>query len=135
MKKTITIGIPAYKAQNTIEECLSSINIQTMRNNIEVVIANDNPGVDDYSYLKNLFPKLDIVLTETEKNGGPGVMRQQIDVYYRYIGVVKLVDYGSTTYYKSGEVLTAAKKRENAKMEKRIAAVKEEMQSDEAVSA
>ena len=35
MKKTITIGIPAYKAQNTIEECLSSINIQTMRDNIE----------------------------------------------------------------------------------------------------
>lgn len=77
MKKTITIGIPAYKAQNTIEECLSSINIQTMRDNIEVVIANDNPGVDDYSYLKKLFPKLDIVLTETEKNGGPGVARNK----------------------------------------------------------
>ena len=29
-----------------------------------------------------------------------GVMRQQIDVYYRYIGVIKLVDYGSTTYYR-----------------------------------
>ena len=62
-----------------------------------------------------------------------GVMRQQIDVYYRYIGVVKLVDYGSTTYYKSSEVLTAARKRERAKMEKRIAAVKEEVQ--EAISA
>lgn len=64
-----------------------------------------------------------------------GVMRQQIDVYYRYIGVIKLVDYGSTTYYKSGEVVNAAKKRERAKMEKRIAAVKEEVQETQAVSA
>ena len=41
MKKTITIGIPAYKAQNTIEECLSSINIQTMRDNIEVAVKKE----------------------------------------------------------------------------------------------
>ena len=39
----ICIGIPAYKAQNTIEECLSSINIQTIRDEINVVISNDNP--------------------------------------------------------------------------------------------
>ena len=64
-----------------------------------------------------------------------GVMRQQLDVYYRYIGVIKLVDYGSTTYYKHGEVMNAAKKREKVKMEKRIAAVKEEVQNDEPVSA
>ena len=40
----IAIGIPAYKAQNTIEECLSSINIQSMRDDINVIISNDNPG-------------------------------------------------------------------------------------------
>ena len=56
-------------------------------------------------------------------------------MYYRYIGVIKLVDYGSTTYYKHGEVMNAAKKREKVKMEKRIAAVKEEVQNDEPVSA
>lgn len=73
----VAIGIPAYKAQNTIEECLSSINIQSMRDDINVIISNDNPGVDDYSYLKKLFPKLHITLTETDKNGGPGIARNK----------------------------------------------------------
>ena len=73
----IAIGIPAYKAQNTIEECLSSINIQSMRDDINVIISNDNPGVDDYSYLKKMFPKLHITLTETDKNGGPGIARNK----------------------------------------------------------
>lgn len=73
----VAIGIPAYKAQNTIEECLSSINIQSMRDDINVIISNDNPEVDDYSYLKKLFPKLHITLTETDKNGGPGIARNK----------------------------------------------------------
>ena len=95
--------------------------------------------LERYGDISELTPEILNMLVDKimvyEPRAVDGVMRQQIDVYYRYIGVVKLVDYGSTTYYKSGEVLTAAKKRENAKMEKRIAAVKEEMQSDEAVSA
>lgn len=53
-----------------------------------------------------------------------GVMRQQIDVCYRYIGVIKAVDYDSTTYYKSDKVIDAARKREKAKAEGRIAARK-----------
>jgi glycosyltransferase involved in cell wall biosynthesis len=73
----IAIGIPAYKAQKTIEECLASIDIQTMRDDINVIISNDNPGVDDYSYLKNKFSKLHITLTQTEKNSGPGVARNK----------------------------------------------------------
>lgn len=73
----VSIGIPAYKAQKTIEECLSSINVQTYRDDIEVVIANDNPGVDDYSYLSNIFKKLNIVYASTDKNGGPGVARNK----------------------------------------------------------
>lgn len=73
----VSIGIPAYKAQKTIEECLSSINVQTYRDDIEVVISNDNPGVDDYSYLSDLFKKLHIVYTETDKNGGPGIARNK----------------------------------------------------------
>ncbi len=46
-----------------------------------------------------------------------------------------MVDYGATTYYKYGEVTTAAKKREKNKMEKRIAAVKEEIKADRAATA
>ena len=73
----VAIGIPAYKAQKTIEECLSSINIQSMRDDINVVISNDNPGVDNYEYLLKMFPKLHITLTQTETNGGPGIARNR----------------------------------------------------------
>lgn len=72
----IAIGIPAYKAQSTIEECLSSINIQSMRQEINVIIANDNPG-DDYTYLSTKFPKLHITYAHTEHNGGPGIARNK----------------------------------------------------------
>lgn len=89
--------------------------------------------------ISTLTPEILNMLVEKilvyEPRAVDGVMRQQIDVYYRYIGVIKLVDYGSTTYYKSGEVVNAAKKRERAKMEKRIAAVKEEVQETQVVSA
>lgn len=89
--------------------------------------------------ISTLTPEILNMLVEKilvyEPRAVDGVMRQQIDVYYRYIGVIKLVDYGSTTYYKSGEVVNAAKKRERAKMEKRIATVKEEVQETQVVSA
>ena len=92
-----------------------------------------------YGDISELTPEILNMLVEKivvyEPRAVDGVMRQQLDVYYRYIGVIKLVDYGSTTYYKHGEVMNAAKKREKVKMEKRIAAVKEEVQNDEPVSA
>ena len=72
----IAIGIPAYKAFSTIEDTLSSINIQSFRDNIIVYICNDNPG-DDYTYLSELYKKLDIKYLHNEKNGGPGVARNK----------------------------------------------------------
>ena len=52
--KHITVGIPAFKAHKEIRDCLSSIQIQTLKDDTVVIIANDNPG-DDYSYLKEAF--------------------------------------------------------------------------------
>lgn len=72
----IAIGIPAYKAQKTIEECLSSINIQSMRDDIDVIISSDSPE-DDYNYLTNKFNKLHITILDCEKNAGPGVARNR----------------------------------------------------------
>ena len=47
--KILTVGIPAYKAQDHICDCLSSIMIQTVRDNVTVIIAKDNPS-DNYEY-------------------------------------------------------------------------------------
>lgn len=73
----ICIGIPAYKAQSTIEECISSINIQTYKNEIHVIIYNDCPN-DDYSYLSNQFPQLKIDYINCKENGGAGKARSEI---------------------------------------------------------
>ena len=77
MDKIITIGIPAYKAKKHISDLLSSIQIQTAREVIKVVISNDNPG-DSYSKIISNYPSLDISVIDCEENGGPGVARQRI---------------------------------------------------------
>ena len=73
--KIITVGIPAYKAHKEISDCLSSIQIQTIKDNVRVIIANDWPE-DDYSYLKERFPDLDITILPCTENVGPGLARQ-----------------------------------------------------------
>lgn len=72
----VTVGIPAYKAQGHICDCLSSIQIQSIKKDIEVIIASDYPG-EDYSYLKKKFSDLSITTLSCDKNVGPGLARQR----------------------------------------------------------
>lgn len=74
--KLITVGIPAFKAEEHICDCLASIQIQTVRNEISVIIAKDNPN-DNYDFVKNRFPDLDITILDCEENTGPGLARQR----------------------------------------------------------
>lgn len=75
-KKKVTVGIPAFKAEKHICNCLASIQIQSMRDKIEVIIASDNPD-DDYEFVKDRYPDLDITILDCEKNTGPGLARQR----------------------------------------------------------
>ena len=72
----ITVGIPAYKAKNHIMDCLSSIQIQSIRDNVKVIIASDEPNIS-YEYLKKFFPKLDITTLSCKENTGAGLARQR----------------------------------------------------------
>ena len=72
----VTLGIPAYKATQTICDCLSSIQIQTVKDDIEVIIASDNPD-DDYEYVKERFPELSITILPCKENTGAGLARQR----------------------------------------------------------
>ena len=76
MGKLITVGIPAFKAEDTICDCLASISIQTIVDEVSVIIAKDNPD-DDYEFVKDRFPNLDITILDCEKNTGPGLARQR----------------------------------------------------------
>lgn len=72
----VSIGIPAYKAQDHICDCLSSIQMQSVKKDIEVIIASDNPE-DDYSFLIKQYPDLDITILPCEENTGAGLARQR----------------------------------------------------------
>ena len=76
--KKITVGIPVYKAKSTINKLLSSILIQTMSEEIAVILANDYPEDNGaYNYLKKEYPSLDITILNCDKNTGPGLARQR----------------------------------------------------------
>lgn len=74
--KKITIGIPAFKAEKHICDALASIQIQTIKEEVKIIIAKDNPD-DDYEFVKKRYPELDITILECEKNTGPGLARQR----------------------------------------------------------
>lgn len=75
IKKEITIGIPAFKAKGHIEQCSSSIYIQSIIDKISIIIATDYPE-DNYEYLKQLYSTLDISILPCKKNTGSGLARQ-----------------------------------------------------------
>lgn len=75
-KKMLTVGIPAYHAQSHISDCLASIQMQSVKNDISIVIASDHPD-DDYSFVKKRYPELDIDILPCKENGGPGLARQR----------------------------------------------------------
>lgn len=74
--KKITVGIPAFKAEKHICDALASVQIQTIKNDVKVIIAKDNQD-DDYKFVKERYPELDIEILECEKNTGPGLARQR----------------------------------------------------------
>ena len=76
MRVKVTVGIPAYKASGHICDCLSSIQMQSIKKDIEVIIASDDLETD-YNFVKDRYPDLDITVLECEKNTGAGLARQR----------------------------------------------------------
>lgn len=72
----VTIGIPAFRAADHICDCLSSIFIQTVRDDISIIIASDDPE-DNYDFVKKRYPDMDIVILPCQENTGAGLARQR----------------------------------------------------------
>lgn len=76
--KRITVGVPVYKAKETLDKLLSSILMQTISDDVAVILANDYPNDNGkYSYIKTRYPSLDITILDCEKNTGAGLARQR----------------------------------------------------------
>lgn len=57
----ITVGIPAYKANKTLPDALASIQIQSIKDQVAVIIAPDDPE-DAYLDLVERFSDLNIIV-------------------------------------------------------------------------
>lgn len=76
----IDVIIPAYNAQYTITRTLSSILMQSIVNDINVIIVDDaTPDPGEYVIIKDKFTQLglNIKMIQLEENSGPGVARQK----------------------------------------------------------
>ena len=76
-KGKVDIIIPACKAHATIERTLCSIAIQTIADDLNVIIVNDASPEGDYSEFVRRFEKdFSIREIKLDKNSGPGAARQ-----------------------------------------------------------
>ena len=76
MKKKLDIIVPAYNAHKTLPRLLSSILIQVIVDDLNVLIVDDcsDTGYDNIiEYYSKFFT---VSCIRTEENGGPGVARQ-----------------------------------------------------------
>ena len=83
-------------------------------------------SVLDAEILNMLIDRIDV----HEPEAVEGVLHQQIDITYRFIGAISMLSYGSSTFYKSAKCLEASRKRASNKRQERIAAAKEEIEKD-----
>lgn len=74
----VTIGVPVYKAESTLDKLLASVLTQSMSTDVAVILANDLPEDNGkYSHFKERYPSLDITILDCKKNTGPGLARQR----------------------------------------------------------
>lgn len=73
----VSVIIPAYNAHKTLVRCLASIMIQSIVEDLEVIVVDDCSTDGGYTKEISVFkPFMNIREITLEKNGGPGVARQ-----------------------------------------------------------
>lgn len=70
----LSVIIPCYKARDTILKTLHSIAMQSIAEDLEVLVVNDCDGID-YSDILSKFDDLNIVYVQRDCNGGCGSSR------------------------------------------------------------
>lgn len=72
----IDIIIPAYNAHDTIIKTLASIELQTVKERVNVIIVDDH-SKKKYNYLLEHFSDINIKIVRLDKNMGPGYARER----------------------------------------------------------
>lgn len=102
MKPKVTVIVPVYNAEDTLERCLDSILNQTLKE-IEIIAINDNSKDKSLDILKKYEKKYNnLIVINNEKNLGPATSRNKgLDIAQGdYIGFVDSDDYIEKEMYK-----------------------------------
>lgn len=76
LTKNIDIIIPCYNSSKTLFATLSSISMQSIKDQCSIYVCDDC-GTDDYNNVINVFSSmLDITYLRLDKNSGVGITRQ-----------------------------------------------------------
>lgn len=110
----ITVGIPIYKARETLPYCLDALVAQT-RKMFLVTLCQDCDG-EDYSDIIEEYRArgLHIRLISTPENGGPGVARQTIIDNENQSDYIMFCDSDDMLFPRAVEQLYREAKRNNA---------------------
>jgi len=100
MKPIVSVIVPAYNAEKTIDRCLESLFNQTIKE-IEIIVINDCSKDNTLEKLKSYGQK--IVLLDNEKNLGPSGSRNKglKKAKGKYIGFVDADDYIEPNMYET----------------------------------
>ena len=98
MKTQVSIIVPAYNAEKTIEKCLDSLFNQTLKE-IEIIVINDCSKDSTLKILKKYKNKIKLI--DNKKNLGPAGSRNKgLDVAQgKYIGFVDADDWVAPNMY------------------------------------
>jgi glycosyltransferase involved in cell wall biosynthesis len=75
-KLKVSIIVPVYNCENTIEKCLLSLINQTYENK-EIIVVDDGSTDDTSKILQRMAEKYDIKIIRLPKNSGEGVARSE----------------------------------------------------------
>lgn len=98
MKPIVSIIIPAYNAENTIEKCLNSLFNQTLKE-IEIIVINDCSKDSTLKILKKYKNKIKLI--DNKENLGPAGSRNKglAVAQGKYIGFVDADDWVAPNMY------------------------------------
>lgn len=98
MEPVVSVIVPAYNAEKTIEKCLESLLNQTLKE-IEIIVINDCSKDNTLKILKKYKNKIKLI--DNKENLGPAASRNKgLDIAKgKYIGFVDSDDWVATNMY------------------------------------
>ena len=96
----VSVIVPAYNAEKTLNKCLDSLLNQTLKE-IEIIVINDKSTDKTREILSSYKDNTKIVIIDNKKNLGPAASRNKgIDIAKgKYIGFVDSDDYADPKMY------------------------------------